>query len=324
MIGSVSCIDLSLANIWHCWYTFRKGKKRTKELDIFSYHLEENLFKLRQDLVNGTYQHGTYKSFCLVDTKRRDISVASIRDRIVHRLLYDYLIPIFDPIFIYDAWSCRQNKGLLGAITRTQQVLKKYHDAFVWRCDITKFFDSMDQSVLKTAIKRKIQDPQALKIINSVIISYFTSDSETGVPIGNLTSQVFTNIYLHELDFYVLHKIKPLAYVRYGDDFIIVIKDLRHLQHYREHLTVFIDQTLKLTIHSKNNIIIPVSRGIHFLGCDIFPTGRRLRKSVYNRIGNRLNLINCSSYRALVLTHSKKNMIKWLDWSILDLMIREL
>ena len=324
MMGRLDSIDRSLSNIWYSWYTFRRGKKRNFELDAFSYDLEANLLSLHKDLVNGTYKHGPYKTFILTDTKKRTISVAQTRDKIVHRLLYDYLVGQFDKIFIYDAWSCRKKKGLIGAIERTQGNLTKYRYGYVWRGDIAKFFDTIDQEVLKKQLRRRVKDKNALKIIDEIIGSCSSYIPGKGMPIGNLSSQIFTNIYLHELDRYIMHVIKPLAYVRYGDDFIIISDDFEHLQLCRENLVVFIDQILKISIHATNNIIIPVQRGIHFLGCDIFPNGRRLRKRVYNRIRQRLNYQNSSSYRAVVSAHAKKKMIKWVDWNIMNMLADQL
>ena len=123
MIGSES-IDLSLKNIWGSWRQFRKGKKATDELHEFQYYLEKNLFELCEDLNCAKYRHGNYRKFIVNDNKRREISVAHIRDRVVHRLIYDYLENIYDKTFIYDAWSCRKGKGLLGAIERTACFLK--------------------------------------------------------------------------------------------------------------------------------------------------------------------------------------------------------
>ncbi|MBI3443694.1 group II intron reverse transcriptase domain-containing protein [Candidatus Woesebacteria bacterium] len=320
MIGRDISIDVSLQNIWQAWYIFRRGKKRTADFDAFSYNLEANFFQLYQELTDGSYKHGSYKSFPLTDTKKRIISVASLRDRVIHRLLYDYLIQIFDRTFIYDAWSCRKNKGLLGAILRTQQLLMRYPNAYVWRGDITKFFDSVDHQVLKKQIKKRVSDLYALQLIDNIIDSYSSYAPGKGMPIGNLTSQVFTNVYLHELDFYISHTIKPLGYVRYGDDFILLANTLEQAQQWREHLIVFIDQILQLSIHKTNNIIVKTKQGVHFLGCDIYPTGRRLRKRVYNRVQERLNFINCSSYRALFLAHSKQKMIQWFDWNMRGIM----
>ena len=111
-----SCIDLSLANIWQSWFKFKKEKKRKKELDYLGYYLEQNLVNLHFDLNFGRYKHGGYKKFFVTDNKRRQISVASVRDRVVHRLLYEYLNKIYDKTFVYDAWSCRKNKSFLCAI----------------------------------------------------------------------------------------------------------------------------------------------------------------------------------------------------------------
>ena len=115
---------MSLENIWRSWFEFRKGKRVGDEIHAFQYYLEKNLYELFQDLNNGRYRHGGYRKFVVCDNKRREISVASVRDRVVHRLLYDYLEKIYDKTFIDDAWSCRKGKGLLGAIERAQGFLK--------------------------------------------------------------------------------------------------------------------------------------------------------------------------------------------------------
>lgn len=124
-MGNVS-IDLSLKNIWRSWFEFRKGKRATYELDTFQYYLEKNLFELFENLNDGTYRHGGYRMFTVCDNKKREISVASIRDRVVHRLIYDFLEKIYDKTFIFDAWSCRKEKGLLGAIERANGFLKRF------------------------------------------------------------------------------------------------------------------------------------------------------------------------------------------------------
>lgn len=168
-------IDLSLSNVWGSWYKFRKGKKSSLELEKFTYYLEGNLYQLYLDLNNAQYHHGGYYKFITVDSKRREISVASIRDRIVHRLLYEYLIKFYDKTFIFDVWSCRKDKGLIGAIIRTQNFLDRYPASFIWRADINKFFDNVDQSILGNILSMKISDPEALKLLKEVIKSYFSA-----------------------------------------------------------------------------------------------------------------------------------------------------
>ncbi len=171
MIGSVS-IDYSLPTLWHCYTRFIQGKKRTAELEHFRYHLENNLRTLEQELQNQTYEHGVYRSFTVNDTKRRDIAVASIKDRFVHRLLYEYLVPIYDKTFIYDAWSCRKDKGLLAAIQRAQDFLARNRNGFFWRGDIKKFFDSVHKQTLREILGMRIKDPKALWLLEETINSY--------------------------------------------------------------------------------------------------------------------------------------------------------
>lgn len=165
-------MDLSLENIWQSWFSFKKGKRISRELHTFQFYLEKNLFDLQRGIQNKTYRHGGYRVFTVCDNKRRVISVAPIRDRIVHRLVYDYLVPIYDKTFIFDAWSCRRGKGLLACIERTQIFLRKNPQAYVWRADIRKFFDSVDQKILPGLVFRKVKCPEAQWLIREVINSF--------------------------------------------------------------------------------------------------------------------------------------------------------
>ena len=330
MIGN--SIDFSLSNVWRCWYKFRRGKKRSNELELYSYNLEENLYSLCLDLQQGTYRHGTYRSFFVADNKKRKISVANIRDRVVHRLLYEYLVPIYDKTFLYDVWSCRKRKGLLGAIERSQKFLCSYKAGFVWRGDVTKFFDSVDCTTLIDILKKRISDPRAQALLWKVIASGAASTRErererererrrralkTGIPIGNLTSQVFANIYLNEFDRFVVCILKPKGYVRYGDDFIIIQESEKALAEHRQLAKKFLKEKLKLYINPKQNIVAPIKYGIHFLGTHIFPTGRRLNKRNKRRVHERLTLKNVSSYNGLVQKHAKSERVKEFYWQVL-------
>lgn len=322
-MGKVS-IDLSISNIWHCWHRFKHGKRQTQQLELFSYYLEKNLWHLHEDLMRGSYSHGGYTYFTVVDNKRRNIAVASIRDRIVHRLLYEYLTIVYDRTFIFDAWSCRKGKGLVGAIERAEQFLKRFPDSYVWRADITKFFDSMDHYLLITILCRKIQDHWALYLLDEVVNSYAVKYRLRGIPIGNLTSQIFANIYLNELDWFVKHTIKPLAYARYGDDFIIIAHDKRWLREVRQRVTSFLSAILKLEVNPRSDILIKATWGLHFLGVEIFPTGRRLTKKNKSRAEQRLTLSNVSSYRGLIRKHSTDKVMKYFTWKIIEKMEQSL
>lgn len=163
---------MSLENIYRSWFLFCKGKKRSEELESFQYHLERELVLLHEDLKNGRYVHGGYKNYMVYDPKKREICVATMRDRVVHRLLYEYLVPIFDQTFPYDVWSCRKGKGLSAAIERVQFFISKYPHAFIFRADVQKFFDNVDHDRLKQMLRRKVVDAKAMDILEVVIDSY--------------------------------------------------------------------------------------------------------------------------------------------------------
>jgi retron-type reverse transcriptase len=182
MIGKES-IDLGLKNIYKSWFRYRKGKKPSQDFDHFQYDLEKELNSLYCDLNNGTYKHGDYRKFIVTDNKTREISVASMRDRVLHRLFYDYLVNIFDKTFVFDAWSCRKGKGLMGAIDRAQMYIKKYVNGFVWRADIRKFFDNVDHDILFQLLKWKIRDEKALCLLKEIIDSFEIKEG-VGMPIG--------------------------------------------------------------------------------------------------------------------------------------------
>lgn len=159
--------------MWNSWWCFRRGKRATGELILFEYYEEQHLFNLQRDLAQGSYRHGPYRRFVVTDNKRREISVATLRDRVVHRLVYNYLVEIYDSTFSYDAWSCRKGKGVIGAIERAKEYAHKHPDSFVWRMDITKFFDSVQQTTLLSILARRLhQDIPASKLVREIIQSY--------------------------------------------------------------------------------------------------------------------------------------------------------
>jgi len=252
--------------------------------------------------------------------------VASVRDRVVHRLLYEYLNKIYDKTFIYDAWSCRKNKGLIAAIERTQKFLRKYKNSFIWRADIRKFFDNADHQILLKILFLRVKDTKAMNIIREIIVSYSAPIRERervkaprrGMPIGNLTSQIFANIYLNELDRFVKHIVRPQAYLRYGDDFVIISEKLDLPKQNKNKIIEFIKSELRLEINAQNDIMVKAKQGLKFLGVWIFPKGRKLNKRSWNRARTLLNNKNISSYSGLVKQHCKEKIIKEFNWIILE------
>lgn len=172
-----SDIDVSIASLWQSWQAFVCGKRASPVILNFRANLERNLLQLTKDIQTGTYQHNGYNSFIVHDPKRREIAVANVRDRVVHRLLYDYLVPIWDKSFCYDAWSCRKGKGLHGAIQRAQTHMRHYSNGWLWRSDITKFFDNVDHDKLKYILRTKTRGKRALNLLDNVIHSYDNSQS---------------------------------------------------------------------------------------------------------------------------------------------------
>lgn len=315
MTKSSDSIDISLPAIYRSWYAFRAGKRLSRAIITFEYNLEDNLAQLAKDLQNKHYHHQPYKRMVVNDSKRRTIAVASVRDRVVHRLLYDYFVPHMDPRFDYDVWSCRIGKGLQGAIERSQALLQKYPDAWVWRSDVTKFFDSVDHETLRSTVRHFILDTIALDLLDRVVVSYQTSPGR-GIAIGNLTSQILSNVYLNEFDRFVRHSIKPLGYVRYGDDFILLLPSQSQAQEAHLAGKQFLASQLSLNINPKNNYIVRSKDGLIFLGVVLFASGTRLQTRTWRRLESRLSPTNAASYWGLLQTIGSKKQRKAFHWEI--------
>ena len=302
---------ISIENIFQAWSEFRKGKSKRLDVQIFERNFEDNLFILHQKLKNKIYKHGEYQSFYVNDPKQRHIHKAKVADRVVHRLLYTFLYELFDKSFIYDSYSCRLEKGAHKGIKRLEQFARKVSQNYTRPCwalklDIKKFFASVDHRVLKKLIRRKIKDSNILQIIDQVIDSFCSVPAKTvgchptasnknkGMPLGNLTSQVFANIYLNELDQFVNHKIKIKHYCRYADDFVILDSNNSNYYQYTSILVNFLRNNLKLELHPKKIIIRKLDWGIDFLGYVVLPhyilprtkTKRRIFKKLREKVGS--------------------------------------
>lgn len=337
MIGSDS-IDLSLENIWRSWFEFRKGKRVSLEMHNFQYHLEKNLYELWEDLNGGTYRHGAYRKFVINENKRREISVASVRDRVIHRLVYEYLEKIYDKTFIYDAWSCRKGKGLMAAIERTESFLKPflavppygfkngYGKTFqwVWKSDVKKFFDNVDHESLLKILSFRIKDTTTMNLLREIINNYTSvPGSRVGMPIGNLTSQIFANVYLNELDRFVKHNLGVRFYLRYGDDFIILENDREKLEVIKNKTVEFLNNELKLCVNLKSDKIIKSRQGLQFLGVKIWPYGKTLTHRNLARIRDRMGPDNISSYFGIIKKQSNHKHIKQFNWLVYEKIVAE-
>ena len=282
----------SLENLFLAWREFRRGKRKKRDVQEFEFNLEDNIFRLHEDLVGDNYKHSPYESFCIQDPKLRHIHKAVVHDRVVHQALFRKLYPIFDKSFIQDSYSCRINKGTHRAVRRLVKFSRKLsrnytRDIFILKCDVKKFFDSVDHAVLMKLILEKIKNEKILQLIREVIASFEKSLGK-GLPIGNVTSQIFANIYLNELDKFIKHKLGIKYYIRYCDDFVILSDSREKLEGLITKIAAFLCWRLKLQLHEKKVIIRKFSLGVDFLGYIILPCYLVLRTKTKTRMIKKL------------------------------------
>lgn len=278
----------SVANLLYAWKEFRKGKRKKRDVALFELHLEDNIFLLHQELINNTFKLNPYKKFRINDPKPRIIHKATVRDRVFNQGLFRVLYPIFNRSFIFDSFSSRKDKGVHLGVNRLMRGSRKISDnwkksAVVLKCDIAKFFDSVDHEILFGLIKRKIKDQDTLSLIKGVIDSFHKKEGK-GIPLGNVTSQLFANIYLNELDRFIKHDLKVRYYFRYSDDFVILYENGIILQEYKNKIELFLSEKLKLKLHPDKVYIRKISQGIDFLGYVVLPHTLILRTSTKKRI----------------------------------------
>lgn len=283
-----------IENLFVAWSEFRQGKKNKRDVQKFERHLEDNLFALHQSLVDGSYCHGGYDSFFVHDPKRRHIHKATVSDRVIHHLLYKYLYRLCDKSFIFDSYSCRISKGTHKAVDRLEKfarvVSRNYtEDCWALKMDINKFFASVDHDILLTMLGKKTEDKKILVLLTKVIDSFRSDSGERrGIPLGNLTSQVFANIYLHELDKFIKQELRVKYYLRYADDFLILDARCESLENLIVPISNFLQNKLKLELHPSKIVLRKLDWGIDFLGYIVLPHYRLPRTKTKRRIFRKL------------------------------------
>lgn len=244
----------------------------------------DNIFSLHDDLKNKIYKHGNYEAFKINDPKPRDIHKAKVRDRLLHHAIYRILYPYFDKKFISDSYSCRIKKGTHKAIYRLESFIRKVSKnntktCWVLKCDIKKFFANIDHNILKSILEKHVQDKDILWLLGQVIDSF-----ETGLPFGNLTSQLLVNVYMNEFDQFIKIKLKVKYYIRYADDFMILSEDKKHLENILPEISRFLKGNLRLTLHPNKVFTKTIFSGMDFLGWVHFPKYRVLRTNTKRRM----------------------------------------
>lgn len=296
------------------WRIFRRGKTRKKDVMDFEMHLEDNIFSLYKEVKNDKYKHSSYTYFQIFDNKKRDIYKAEVRDRIIHQIIYDYLLSCFEPTFIADSYASRKNKGQYKALDTFCYFIKLASSAgkecFVLKCDVKKYFDSVDHDILLVLIKEKVSCEKTLKIIKEVISSYRSSTPpQKGIPLGSITSQIFANIYLNVLDQYVKKELKCRFYIRYNDDLVVVFENKKHIVGIRDKMILFVKEKLFLDIPIPKTSIRKIRWGVDFLGFVILPQAILLRDKTKNKIYSNIKRKNIHSYLSL-LNHCNSHNLK--------------
>lgn len=306
---------ISQENLFSAWEEFRKGKQHKLDVQRFEFDLERNVFQLHWDLKDKTYKHGPYEGFYIREPKVRNIHKATVRDRVLHHAIFKMLNPLFEPTFIPHSFSCRIGKGTHKGVLAVEQMLRKesrnYTDpCFVLKCDVKKFFDTVNHSVLLEILSKRIIDQDALWLLKEIIGSYATGYvnllERKGLPIGNLTSQFFANIYMNEFDQFVKHTLKINSYARYTDDFVIISKDREYLRKLVSQIRGFLKNQLSLELHPRKIGIWKFHQGIDFLGCVALPHYRVLRMNTRRRIFRKVKE-RVGQYRNAMINNDKLN-----------------
>jgi retron-type reverse transcriptase len=279
----------------------QKGKRFRDNVLEFNYNLEQELAQLKLELEAKKYQPGAYKTFEIFEPKRRMISAAPYRDRVVHHALYKIIVPIFERTFIADTYANRVGFGTHRALRRFTKFARS--SRYILQCDIRKYFPSIDHELLKTLLRRKIKCADTLWLIDTIIdnsnpqepiLNHFSGDDlltplqrRKGLPIGNLTSQFFANVYLNGFDHFVKEELKSSKYVRYVDDFALFSDDREFLAEARPAIEKYLAK-LRLKIHPVKSQLFETKQGANFLGFRILPDRIRVRTENLRRARRRL------------------------------------
>lgn len=293
MFYQISSFEHLLASYNLC----KRGKRERDYALEFQKNIEERLFTISSELRSGEWKPKGYTQFYVQDPKRRLINAPDFGDRVVHRALYDTLIPIYEPRFIFDSYACRVNKGTHAGADRLTHFLRSYPNnqpVYCLQGDVKSYFASIDHILLFTVLKKKIRDPEVRDMIWKILDSYHESPG-VGIPLGNLTSQLFANIFLNEMDTFVKHELGVKHYIRYMDDFILLSHEKEQLWYQYEGICNKL-KSMKLLMHPKKHSIYPTARGVDFLGYVVFRNYRRIRNRNIHRVYDRLERISRGTF----------------------------
>ncbi len=297
----------SWENLVLAWRKAARGKRGTASVARFEYRAEEHLADLRTRLLAGTYRPSPYVHFHIKEPKRRKISAARFRDRVVHHALCNLIEPRFECLFMPDSYANRVGKGTHQAIERLQSFASRYR--YVLRADIVQHFASIDHAILLATLRRRIPEPDVMGLVEMIVESGrgvlddeyryrpFPGDDllavcrPRGLPIGNLTSQFWSNCYMHPFDEFVKRELGCRAYLRYVDDFALLGDSKHELWAWKAAIIGRLTR-LRLVIHETRAQVLPVGAGIPWLGFVVYPTHRLVKarkvRDAHRRLRSRL------------------------------------
>jgi len=296
----------------------RRGKRMRDDVMTFTDRLEENLISLQNDLIWGMYDVGKYNMFYVHEPKLRLVMSIGFRDRVLQWSIYRALNPFYNKSFIYDSYACRLGKGSHAAADRLQYWLRQVHRReladqsvkyYYLKLDISKYFYRVNHKVLLDILSVRIKDQRLLDLLEKIIncetqkfglpmgmkpeeCPYELWLDDTGMPIGNLTSQLFANIYLDQLDKFCKHTLGIHYYIRYMDDVIILADNKEILHQWKAEIEAFLNEALLLNLNDKT-AIRPISLGIDFVGYKMWSTHRKLKKSTARNIIRKVKVMCC-------------------------------
>jgi retron-type reverse transcriptase len=279
----------------------RKRKTNKQYVVQFESEKEKNLEQLQYELRSLTYSPRPLTNFIVRDPKTRRISASAFRDRVVHHALCNIIEPIFERNFIHDSFANQKGKGTHKAIKRLEKFTRKvcftdprYHlkedntAGYALKADIRRYFDTVDHEILLQIMKRKIKDKNTIWLIRTILQSPKSPTASKGMPLGNLTSQFFANIYLNELDRFVKHELKTKYYIRYVYDFVILHRDKAVLERWKSEINEYLRRELRIDLHPEKSGVVQVKNGVTLLGFRLFYHYKLLKKSNAKRIWKRL------------------------------------
>jgi retron-type reverse transcriptase len=305
--GNLFDKTFTIDNLYNAYLDARTGKRSKRACFEFEKNLGENIYNLHRDINNGTYEIDSYFKFIIYEPKRREIHAPSFKDIVVQHAIYRIIYDIFDRSFINTSFACRIGYGTHRASKYTRDCMRKCNgNDYSLKLDIKKFFYSIDRKILRKLIEKKIKD----KRLVDMMMLFANLETSTGIPIGNLLSQLFALIYLNTLDHFIKRDLKIRYYVRYVDDFLLIGLTRDECLDLRKIIIEFIKK--KLNLELSKSTIQKIKKGVNFCGYRTWRTLIFIRKYSLYRFKN---FVKKGKYESMVslLGHAKRtNSLKYM------------